>query len=331
MSQHTLSYVTVDVFTKTRYIGNPLAIVHVPASTSISQEQKQLIAREFNFSETVFLHLPADDNDTSTDNFRKIDIFTPDTELPFAGHPTIGTACHVLSALSSASSSSSSSDAISGRFQTKAGAIALSYDTRSAVARAGIPHDVRIHATRCSLDSVLAAQPALKGSSGSFAGAEAAVRDAGFPVVSIVRGMTFVLVELDGLEALAKLAPVAEMPETVLDEGWARVPGARTEAWIYGFARVGEGEGGVRKVRTRLMMLGGEDPATGSAACALSSYLTLTDAKPGDTVRYEITQGVEMGRQSDIGVEVKLGADGKVETVHLSGSTVQIMEGKLVY
>jgi len=76
-----------------------------------------------------------------------------------------------------------------------------------------------------------------------------------------------------------------------------------------------------------------EDPATGSAACALGSYLALTKVgleHGGRVGSYQIVQGVEMGRESAIGVEVVLGHDGRqVDSVLLSGSAVKVMEGKL--
>ena len=76
----TLSFTTVDVFTDVCFTGNPLAIVNIPQKISLSQETKQKIAREFNFSETVFLH-----EDDGTGKARKVDIFTVNGELPFAG------------------------------------------------------------------------------------------------------------------------------------------------------------------------------------------------------------------------------------------------------
>jgi PhzF family phenazine biosynthesis protein len=87
VSPTRLSYVTLDVFTQTSYAGNPLAIVKVPSNQSLTQEQKQLIAREFNFSETVILH----ENEAASYE-HTIDIFMTNAEIPFAGHPTIGAA-----------------------------------------------------------------------------------------------------------------------------------------------------------------------------------------------------------------------------------------------
>jgi PhzF family phenazine biosynthesis protein len=85
----SLQFTTLDVFTTAPFRGNPLAIVHVPIGADLSQAQKQLIAREFNLSESVFLH-----DQTSEDiqaGQARIDIFTVVAEVPFAGHPTVGT------------------------------------------------------------------------------------------------------------------------------------------------------------------------------------------------------------------------------------------------
>jgi PhzF family phenazine biosynthesis protein len=91
-----LSFTTLDVFTSTSYAGNPVAIIKVPASesASLTQKQKQSIASEFNLSEIVFLHLPTEGTTTSKE--LKIDIFTSIAEVPFAGHPTIGTSHYSL-------------------------------------------------------------------------------------------------------------------------------------------------------------------------------------------------------------------------------------------
>jgi PhzF family phenazine biosynthesis protein len=85
-------FTTLDVFTTTRYVGNPLAVIRVPASLrdQLTEEQKQTIAREFNLSEVTFLHEPTKDSDTV-----EFDIFTPLARMSFAGHPTIGTATYV--------------------------------------------------------------------------------------------------------------------------------------------------------------------------------------------------------------------------------------------
>lgn len=84
-----LPFTTIDVFTQTPFKGNPLAVVTIPFGLTLTQTQKQAIAKEFNLSETVFVH---DAVEPSATDERRFDIFTPQAELPFAGHPTIGTA-----------------------------------------------------------------------------------------------------------------------------------------------------------------------------------------------------------------------------------------------
>lgn len=86
-----LEFVTLDVFTTTPFKGNPLGVVHLPPPTAsapaLSQAQKQAIAREFNLSETVFVHDVSPGSEEESSNTRRIDIFMTDKELPFAGHP----------------------------------------------------------------------------------------------------------------------------------------------------------------------------------------------------------------------------------------------------
>ena len=78
------SFVTIDVFTTIPYEGNPLAIVQVPKNSSITQDQKLKVTKEFNLSETVFLH-----EDSRTGNGRRFNIFTPMGEIPWAGEMSI--------------------------------------------------------------------------------------------------------------------------------------------------------------------------------------------------------------------------------------------------
>ena len=192
---------------------------------------------------------------------------------------------------------------------------------------AAIPHNVRLHAKR--LRDVFPAD---------FGGlsADPVVREAeaAAPVFSIVKGMTFVLIELPSLEHLAGVQrsqtqfPVA----TLLDEGFNTGFIAR-----YYFVRLPPAEGSdAVRIRSRMIESDFEDPATGSAACSLCSYLAAFENKTNDgkgedrKVRYEITQGVEMGRDSHIVVEVGT-KGGKVDSVSLGGTAVQVMRGTVPY
>ncbi|KAI0175824.1 Diaminopimelate epimerase-like protein [Hypoxylon sp. FL1284] len=335
-----LQFATLDVFTSTRFEGNPLAVVSVSAALEdrLSQAAKQRIAREFNLSETVFLHEPAGGEDDESSNERRIDIFTTEQEIPFAGHPTIGTA--VLLRHGGAPHVDT--------LVTKAGPIRLvsaSEDTpvTHRALRAKIPHDVHVHAN--TLGAVLGdAADTYPGLSPDpvIRAAELAA-----PVVSVVRGMTFVLVRLPSLAHLARVAAAerldfARLPAPLLDDGPWRESFVCRYYWVdvdekgadnqveEGGGGGKEGEKGTRHLRTRMVEFGIEDPATGSAASALAAYLTLRQESGGAAFR--LTQGVEMGRRSDIEVETTTReADGGVELVDLwlGGTAVVVMKGSL--
>jgi PhzF family phenazine biosynthesis protein len=136
-SPQQLDFLTVDVFTSKRYEGNPLAIIRIPDGVTISQEQKQAVAREFNLSESTFLHEKSLD---SQGDVWTVDIFLTTAEIPFAGHPTIGTACYVLSEL--AAERDIKYGVIEASFKLKAGHVGLTYDVAKQTTRAAIPHDV---------------------------------------------------------------------------------------------------------------------------------------------------------------------------------------------
>ncbi|PWY83768.1 putative phenazine biosynthesis-like protein [Aspergillus sclerotioniger CBS 115572] len=328
----SLRFATLDVFTTQPYSGNPLGVVFLPDSSSssssspITQEQKQLIAREFNLSETIFIH----PTNQSTPSSRAIDIFTTTEELPFAGHPTIGAASWFLE--------HSSNEADKANVQTlitKAGPFAISRvpSSQSGDVAAKIAHNVHIHSSRFALSELLRLHPSLV----PFLN-QSTSQDS-FPVFSIVKGMSQVLVELPSLEALAATeAPMGgeDIPcKSVseggyLDAGWEgsglimvyfHVPGVLDEST------------GKKVIRSRMFLRNFEDPATGSAASGLASYLALMGTDVGATTEFDIVQGVEMGRRSDISVAVTVGAGGqekKIETVELRGCAVKVTSGELV-
>lgn len=220
------------------------------------------------------------------------------------GHPTIGAAVHALSTLSPSPR---------GRLIANAGPIDLNFAAN--IAQASIPHNLHIH-TRYPFtpEQVRALQPALRD----------IVRDQSqITVASPVKGMSFVMVELPDLEALGKVTTSAK-PSPELDD---------YDDWNTGFSGsyfyvvTGTTNPSTTHLRTRMIEGLMEDAATGSAACALTSVLALRQASTA-THSFQVTQGVEMGRKSDIGVTVTLAADREsVEKVELSGSAVKVMEG----
>lgn len=311
-----LDFLTVDVFTSKRYEGNPLAIVRIPHGVQVSQGQKQAIAREFNLSETTFLHENAigEGKDAWT-----VDIFITTRELPFAGHPTVGTACYVLSR--TAEERGISDGVLEASFALKAGLVALQYDVVKKTARASIPHNVHVHEKRWGKDELFKLQPGL-----AEAHQQSGVQmNEDFPVVSIVKGMTFVLVELDSIETLARVS-IASQGAVIdgLDQDWDD-----TFIATYFYVRVGQSSEGTTKLQTRMIEGPLEDPATGSAASDLVAYLSLKEGRPSETLKYELIQGVEMGRRSEIFIDVVMAKDGRIETVYLEGGAVQVMEGRL--
>lgn len=287
-----LSFTTLDVFTTERFEGNPLAIVELPShlEKDLTQETKQLIAKEFNLGETVILH------DTK-DGVTPIDIFTHEAEVPFAGHPTIGSAIYVLRLKSLPVTT----------LLTKAGPIPVS-ETADGKIEAQIPHNVHEHKIRVHSEFSTTADS---------------------PQVSIVKGMTFILVNVRDLATLAK--PQRGIRENVyegldLDAGWDE---GLTGTFYY--CEQGVNNTGQRALRTR--MIGSrEDSATGSASCALASYLALQEPpeKGAGPFEFNLTQGVEMGSKSELGVKIIRTEKGDaIESVFLRGTAVKVMEGTI--
>lgn len=315
MAVSGLEFETFDVFTDTAFRGNPLAIVHVPNGRKLSQVEKQTIAREFNYSETVFLHIPAPESVPERWN---IDIFTIDQELPFAGHPTIGTAWALGQMFR---------DLKHGTLITKAGEIPFDIERLphgTFRAMASIPHNVHIHSNKLSLEMIDKLQPSL--SKDDF------MEASGCHLVSIVKGMTFALIELGSMAALEKVAlsSTPTLPSVNLDNDWS----PSFVATYFYVVQKGLADTEVVKIDCRMIEAGiGEDPATGSAASALAAFLAIERVKDNPqsdvTIEFELKQGVQMGRDSLIRLKVECHS-GEIDRIFLSGSACQVMSGKLL-
>ncbi|SRR5258708_817129 len=294
-----LPFVTVDVFTDTKYFGNPLAIVHVDQGVALTGDQKQKIAKEFNLSETVFVHKL-----DSAENEVKIDIYTTTQELHFAGHPTIGAGTHILS---SRPSKPSEQNQRKLTLITLAGKVPVTYSSSSGLTRLEVPHDITVHPTPIS-------RVAIADAIGLGGDMESIISNVPFPnqqdgvvAVSIVKGMTFALVKLASLETLSKAKPtgIRLNPAIAGLHGGGESSVAFLGVYLYCVTGeekdVNESIVLAKKITIQSRMIAGslEDPATGSAASSLSSFLTLTSEVEG-IHRFVITQGVEMGRKSDI-------------------------------
>lgn len=271
-----LNYEILDVFTDKPFAGNPLGFVELEAD--IDQDLKQTIAKEFNLSETVFWHKYA----SSAQKGSKIDIFTPEAEIPFAGHPTIGSSVRILEHFDLANST----------IAIKAGILKISKGSDGFVF-AQIPHNIHQHAI---------------------------VPQARSQVLSIVKGMTFILVELDSLSELKEKRSEVPLPLSSLDEAWAV---GLTGTYYYVRDPVDP-----MQIRTRMFTTfdssGVEDAATGSAACTLAAYLSNISQAAEES--FDITQGVEMGRPSKIMVKV-VREGSSIKTIELGGQAVRVMKG----
>ena len=304
----SLNFATLDVFTGTVFQGNQLALVHVASTQDLSQENKQAITCEFNFSETVFLH----DKDLDSSD-RRLDIFTLTAELPFAGHPTIGAVWYICQ------SANPPLERIT--LQIKAGTVIGRYNPQNGLAEAEIPHDVHLHEAGAQQADFLACQIGINPGPGW---------PSRFPVLSVCKGMTFVLAELPDVTALAALQASYQKinyEKIKIDESW------RPSFLSIYYYVVTEKMDSVIKIKSRMMEPGvGEDACTGSGASSLASYLSLQDGEAGKTYAYLIEQRIGMvGRGGEMHVKVTLDESGKaIRSIVLAGRSVLVSKGTLM-
>jgi len=290
----SFSFVTVDVFTDRRFGGNPLAVF--PDADGLSDGEMQSLAAEFNLSETTFVLPPADPSNTA-----RVRIFNRTSEMPFAGHPNVGTGW-VLAGLGRARDGML-------RFEEIAGL-------------------VEVHVENAGIVTIAAPQPLSLGAEmpadllAGCVGIEVGdvITTAHRPVVASV-GNSFVIAEV-AAAALSRAAPdLARFRSAV--EAFPSLGPRRLPLYLY--AHDGK-DGGVTRLRARMFSpLSGtvEDAATGSAATPLAALLlSLTQQSEA---RYDITQGVEMGRPSLLACTARRAPDGIRATV--GGGCVPVLAG----
>jgi trans-2,3-dihydro-3-hydroxyanthranilate isomerase len=284
----TFAFVTVDVFTDRRFGGNPLAVF--PDARGLSDADMQALAAEFNLSETTFVLPPVDPSNTA-----RVRIFNRRHEMPFAGHPNVGTGW-VLARQGRARDGVLRFEEIAGLVEIEAGADAI---TIAAPQPLSLGPEMPVE--------LLAACVGLA--------AGDVIATAHRPVSASV-GNSFVLAEVTG-EALTRAAPdigrFREAAQSYAAMGPNRLP-------LYLYAHDGA------RIRTRMFSpLSGtiEDPATGSAATPLAALL-LSLTKETER-RYDIVQGVEMGRPSRLSCSARRAADGIRAKV--GGTCVPVLEG----
>jgi trans-2,3-dihydro-3-hydroxyanthranilate isomerase len=296
----TVAYEIVDVFTDRPFAGNPLAVVF--GAESLAGDQMQTLAREFNLSETVFV-LPAE----NAAHAARVRIFTPGQELPFAGHPTVGTA--VCLARERLSGHAGGQDAVIV-LEELVGPVrcAVRLDEAGGFAEFDCPKLPERQAEGGGREFIAAAlglSPAEIG----FENHAPSVWSAGVP---------YHFVPVRNMHVLAKALAAPSAWPPAFGVGAAFLYTRETEGHDHAFrARMFAPEIGIS-----------EDPATGSAAAALAGVVHEFDALPDGDHAAIIEQGFEMGRPSLIRLETSV-AGGRIVAVRVGGAVVQVASGIL--
>jgi len=295
---------TADVFTDRAFAGNPLAVVG--DATGLSTDQMQTIAREFNLSETTFVLPP----ESAEQTFR-LRIFTPATELAFAGHPTVGSA-FVLAAAGRVKLAGEVTRIVFGE---NVGPVRV--DIR---ARGGRPVSAQLHAARVPEWGPPAPAREALAAALEIDPADILATDEDHPA-SLSCGTPFLFVPLRSIDAVRRARINPRAWDTNLTTPW-------TEA-VFFFSHQAEAADATVHARMFAPTFGvREDPATGSAAAAFAGYLARRYKLVNGTGRWVIEQGVEMGRPSRMEVEADA-VNGVITAVRVAGPAVIIAEGHL--
>ena len=294
-------YITADVFTDRMFGGNQLAVF--TDARGLESDTMQAIAREMNLSETVFVLPPETPRGT-----RRLRIFTPGRELPFAGHPTVGSA-FVLTAI---------------------GEVPLDGELTRIVFEEGVgPVEVTVRAengrppTFAQLSAAKLPEfgppPPSAEIIASVLSIDASEIESGARAPQAVScGVPFLFVTVRDLDALARIRVNTEQWERHIASYWA--------SDIYVLTHT-SGEADIRARMFAPDMGIAEDPATGGAATALAGYILPPNAEDG-VLRWTIHQGVEMGRPSTIFLEATI-ASGTITAIRVGGASVLVSEGTL--
>ena len=281
------NYLVYDVFTDTAFGGNQLAVI--PDASALPEGDLQKIAREFNFSETTFVFPATDPAHTA-----KVRIFTPTTEIPFAGHPIIGTAIALRDL-------GHKGDMV---LELGIGPIPCSFEGKTAS-----------FTTSAALEQI--AQPDINLVAAALGLTAEQISTTTHAPVQASLGLPFVIVELTDNATLTAATPSID----IIRQGAAKYP-AGADFAIYAYTR------DMNQINARMFApLDNipEDPATGSAAATLAALLTEIS---GTAQSLAIQQGVDMGRPSIIRAQTTTGTPVHVT---ISGQAVRTMRGQLCH
>ncbi len=292
-------FVQLDVFTRTPLTGNPLAIF--TDARGLSDQQMQALAREMNLSETTFI-LPREPQ-VEAEEGKRVRIFTVEEELPFAGHPTLGTALYLHS-------TAASREIV---LDLKVGKIDVQFSTDSDHRSNRVAGDVFGEMRQRDPEFGPTLPPdkvaSVLGSDGGEIAAE-------WPSQIVSTGLPFAIVPIRDSKSLANLKPDLAKVGALLEGTGAR--------FCYFISPERQGR---LEVRARMLFYGGEDPATGSAAgCAVSWMVQYGVAKSDEQIL--IHQGVEARRPSEIFVRATRDGE-KVTNVRVGGYAVEVLRGTM--
>jgi trans-2,3-dihydro-3-hydroxyanthranilate isomerase len=304
--QRSLKFYQADVFTGQPFGGNPVAVF--PDAEGLTDDQLQRIAREMNLSETVFVFPPTDPAAAA-----RLRIFTPTQEIPFAGHPILGT-FYVLAHLK--------------RISIQDGITRVMQECNIGL------YPIEVHADQGSVVRVVMAQPKpefldpigaideLYLIAAALGIPKHVIAEAKWPLQVVSTGLPVLIVPVRTLTAVRSITPDASAIIKICERFGANGIMVFTTVTVESFASVH-----ARMFAPKIGIL--EDPATGSAGGALGAYLVHNGvAEVGPTTEILIEQGYEIDRPSRILVQVK-SEDDVIQGVTVGGQCVMVVEGTL--
>ncbi|WP_107668531.1 PhzF family phenazine biosynthesis protein [Cyanothece sp. BG0011] len=299
----TYSFYTVDVFTNTMFGGNQLAVF--PNGEGLSTEIMQKIAAEFNFSETVFI-LPSTVKNTT----KKLRIFTPSQELPFAGHPTLG-AAYILGI---SDNTMDKNDECKIIFEEGVGLVPTTIKFKN-------KQPIYTELTSPQLPEFSDDIPSIEELASILSLKTEDFRQDNYSPQAVSCGLPFLFVPLHNRDALKRIKLNSDRWQQLLEKNWA--------SSLYVFCFDPEHEGS--NIRARMFAPGlgvTEDPATGSAATAFGGYLGIRETEKNGQFHWRIEQGFEMGRPSFLEVTIEK-IEEKINKICVGGSSVLVTQGKI--
>jgi trans-2,3-dihydro-3-hydroxyanthranilate isomerase len=304
MPARTYEFVQLDVFTQTALAGNPLAIF--PDARGLNDVEMQALAREMNLSETTFI-FPRD-GATEAREGKKVRIFTVEVELPFAGHPTLGTALYLYA--------SESTKPAEITLDLKAGKIPVRFTANSQNAD-GDQVDGQVFGEMRQRDPEFGT-PLSTEDVARVIGIAVDEISSEWPIQPVSTGLTFTIVPFRNRQTLSDLKFSYIQAAEFLK---------KTGANFFYFLHPERREGRL-EARARMFFYGGEDPATGSAAGCAGSWMVQHGVAKSDE-QVVIQQGIECRRPSEMHVRATR-EGGRVSNVRVGGYALEILRGTVV-